>query len=275
MQQVAEFEGCPLAWDLEGDGPPLLFVQGVGVHGEGWRPQLAELSPRFACLTFDNRGLGRSRPAAKEISVTQMALDAFAVMDAAGFASAHVVGHSLGGLVAQQMALVARERVKSLSLMCTFAGGPASAPLTPKMLWWGLRSRLGTRPMRRRGFLHLLLAPQAIAATDLDRLAAELEPLFGHDLADLPDIADGQLKALARCNLARRLGELRGVPVLVLTGAHDPIAPPTAGRQLAAGIPFSRYVEVQDASHGLPITHPAQVNRLLAEHFAQSGAPRS
>jgi pimeloyl-ACP methyl ester carboxylesterase len=268
MKGFAESAGCRLAYELQGEGPPALFIQGVGVHGRGWQPQLGSLAGRFSGLTFDNRGLGGSHPAGGDISIPQMACDSLAVMDAAGFESAHVVGHSMGGLIALELALTAKARVRSLSLMCTFAGGKAVAPLTPRMIWWGLRSQLGTRRMRRRGFLNLLLSPQAVAGADLEAMAAEVADLFGHDLADAPKVQSAQLRAVHECERAARLGELAGLPTLILSGAHDPIAPPAAGRQLAGGIPGARYVEFADASHGLPITHAEAVNRLLFEHFA-------
>src|SRR6185312_15769295 len=95
-----------------------------------------------------------------------------------------------------------------------------------------------------------------------------LEPLFGHDLGDQPPIVWKQLKALRAYSAARRLGDLAGVPTLVLSAAHDPIAPPRLGRAIAEGIPGSRYAEFADASHGLPITHPHGVNELLADHLS-------
>lgn len=269
MAQVS-FQGCTLAYDLRGEGPPVLLIQGVGVAASGWRPQVETLAPHYSCLAFDHRGLGRSQPPAKAITIEQLAHDSLAVLDAAGFESAHVVGHSMGGIIAEQVALLARGRVRSLSLLCTFACGGSAAPLTPRMLWWGLGTRIGSRPMRRRAFLNLLLAPEAAAAADLERMAAELEPIFGHDLAVQPPIAGDQLKAVRNCDLRPRLGQLAGLPTLVLAAAHDPIAPPAAGRQLAAAIPGARYVQFADASHGLPITHAEQVNDLLAAHFATS-----
>jgi pimeloyl-ACP methyl ester carboxylesterase len=268
MQTTVDHDGCRLAYDLRGAGPPVLFVQGVGVHGDGWRPQTDALADRFACLSFDNRGVGRSRPAAGPISVERMAADARAVMDAAGWDSAHVVGHSLGGLVALRLALHDRPRVRSLSLLCTFAGGRAAAPLTPRMIWFGLRARVGTRRMRRRGFLRLVMPADALAREDPDALAARLAPVFGHDLGETSPAEGDQLRAMRAADFSPRLGELAGLPTLVMAGAHDPIAPPAAGRQIAAGIPGSEYVEYADASHGLPIQWPDRVNARLAEHIA-------
>jgi pimeloyl-ACP methyl ester carboxylesterase len=265
-----EHLGCRLAYRLGGraGGPPVLFVQGVGVHGDGWRPQVDGLGDRFSCLTFDNRGMAASQPiGTAAVPVGQMAADALALMDAVGWPSAHLVGHSLGGLVALQLALAAKARVRSLSLLCTFADGRIPTRLTPWMLWVGARTRIGTRRQRRRAFLRLVLPPTEWAAlADTDAAAAELAPLFGHDLADSPPVVMKQFAAMKACDLTPRLGELAGVSTLVVSAAHDRIAPPAAGRAIAAAVSGARYVEVADASHGLPIRHAGRVNGWLADH---------
>lgn len=266
-ESVVEHRGCRLAYSVCGSGPKVLFIQGVGVQGDGWRPQTDALSDRFTCLSFDNRGMGESQPFTPPITVEQMADDARAVMDAAGWDAAHVVGHSLGGLTAVQLALSARSGVKSLTLLCTFTGGKTAAPMTARMIWLGMRTKLGTRRMRRHSFLRLVLPPGQTA--DLDAMADKLAGLFGHDLADSPPVVDHQLKALRSTDLTSQLGELAGLPTLIVNAAHDPIAPPSAGRALHAGIPGSRYVEIADASHGWPITHAEQANAMLAEHFGE------
>ena len=264
--------GCRIAYDVRGTGPPVLLIQGVGVSGEGWRPQVDELAAHHACLWFDNRGMGQSQPVGASRTVHQMADDARALLDAVGWERAHVVGHSLGGPVALDLALSERRRVRSLSLLCTFASGRAAAPLTPRMVWAGLGARIGTRRMRRRAFMQLVLSPEALAGDDRDALAARLAPLFGHDLADQPPVTGLQLRAMRAADLTPRLGELNGVPTLVVSGAYDPIAPPRLGRTLATGIPGARYVEFPDASHGLPIQFARRVNGMLLAHFKGAAA---
>jgi pimeloyl-ACP methyl ester carboxylesterase len=261
VERVVEHRGCRLAYSVNGSGPAVLFIQGVGVQGTGWSPQTTELAASHTCLWFDNRGIGRSQPVGVEVTVAQMAEDARAVLDAGRIPTAHVVGHSLGGMVALRLALDARERVRSLSLVCTFTGSRTAAPLTPRMVWLGLRARVGTRSMRRRGFLQLVLPPGARADPK------ELAELFGHDLADQPPVVAAQLRAMRAVDLTDRLPELAGIPTLVVSAAYDPIAPPEAGQALRDGLAGSRYVEVADASHGLPITHAGRVNDLLREHF--------
>lgn len=246
-------------------GTTALFIQGVGAHGAGWRPQVDDLASNFTCLTFDNRGMARSQPAGVQITLEQMAEDALAILDTERLDSAHLVGHSLGGLAAIYVALSNRARVLSLTLMCTFAAGAAAAPLSLRLLWWGMRSRIGSRDMRRRGFLGLLWPPNA----NRSAISVEqLNELFGHDISDQPPIAAQQLYAMRHADASSRLSSLGQIPTLVMSATHDPIAPPVAGRMLRDRIPGARYVEVDEASHGLPIAHPSIVNLLLTRHLA-------
>jgi len=265
-----EHRGCWLAYNVRGDGPPVLLIQGVGLHGDGWRPQVDELAARYRCLTFDNRGMNRSQPIGVPLSVEQLAEDALVLMDAQGWETAHVVGHSLGGLIALHLALSARKRVRSLALLCTFARGRDATRLSPWMIWTGLCTRIGTRRQRRRAFLKLVLPPETLPASDPDALAERLAPIFGHDLAEQPPVAMKQLAAMQRYDATARLGELSGLPTLVVSAFHDRIARPELGRALAAGVPGARYVELPNASHGVPIERPEQINNLLLEHFAQT-----
>ena len=265
---VVEHDGCRLHYSVRGAGAPVLLIQGVGVHGDGWTPQVEALAPGYCCITFDNRGMGKSQPGCLAVTVEQMANDALAVLDAAGVDEpAHVVGHSLGGCVALQLALTRRERVKSLSLLCTFACGKHAAPMTWRMFWAGMRTRMGPKAWRRRAFLELVMPPTCLPAIDRDALAAELEPLFGHDLGEQPPVVSAQLKALRLFDVLPRLAELEGLPTLVVSAEHDPIAPPSAARAIAHGIPGARNVEISGASHGVPLHLPDRVNELLKEHF--------
>lgn len=159
-----EADGCPLHYTLHGSGDPILLIQGTGVHGEGWKPQTDEFAAQHACIRFDNRGMGLSQPIGTKLTIERMARDGLAVLEAAGWPSAHVVGHSLGGLVALELALLEPSRAKSLALLCTFADGGASAR-GAGIFWTGVRSRLGTARMRRHAFLELILSPRNCAGS--------------------------------------------------------------------------------------------------------------
>lgn len=265
-----ERAGCRLAYATRGAGPPVLLIQGVGVHGDGWLPQVDALAAHHRCLWFDNRGMTASQPVGSApFTVATFAADALALVETQGWSNVHVIGHSLGGLIALELALAARERVRILSLVCTFARG-AAAGSSAHMMWLGTRSRVGTRRMRRRAFLQIVYPPEVLAATDRDALAARLAPLFGHDLADHAPIEMKQLGAMRNHDVTRRLGELASLPTLVVSARHDPIAPPALGHAIADGIPGARFVVLDGASHGAPIQDPARVNALLLDHLAAS-----
>ncbi len=259
--------GCTLTYSVRGTGPPVLFIQGAGVHGSGWNPQVDGLQDRYRCLSFDNRGIGGSQPLGGRLTVEQMADDALALMDAQGWPSAHVVGHSMGGPIALHLALTARERVSSLALLCTFARGADVTRPSRWMIWMGLRTRLGTRRMRRLAFLEMVMPPKILTGADRDALAEQLGTVFGHDLADQPAIVMKQLAAMRAFDATGGLTRLATIPTLVVSAAHDRIARAELGRALASGIPGARYLEIAEAAHGVTIQQDREINDLLAEHF--------
>jgi pimeloyl-ACP methyl ester carboxylesterase len=252
-----------LHYEISGNGPPILFIQGIGVVGGCWRPQSVALEAHYQTLFFDNRGIGKSLPCAGKISIESMAADARALMDAAGWESAHVVGHSMGGVIAQELALNAPSRVRSLSLLCTFARGKDAARLTPWVLWMTLRTRIGTRRMRRRAFLEMLWPADSLRNADTDELAERVGELVGRDLADQPPVLMKQLMAMGRHDASARLKELWNIPTLVLSGEQDPIALPRYGKMLADAIPGARFEVMAATSHGMTIQKPDEVARRL------------
>jgi pimeloyl-ACP methyl ester carboxylesterase len=271
--KTLEAGGAVLRYVREGTGVPVILVQGVGVIGEGWRPQIDGLRDRYAVVAADNRGIGGSTFSGTALTVDDMAADVLALADAEGFDRFHLAGHSLGGLIAQAVALRRPERVISLALLCTFLHGREAARLTPDIIWTGLRTRIGTRAMRRRAFMQLVM-PEAYLRGAPPTLAGDLAVLFGHDLADQPPIVMKQLRAASRFDVSARLGTLTGTPTLVVAATHDRIALPSFGRALSDAIPGARYVEIPDAGHGCTIQCADRVNALLIGHFERAVAAR-
>jgi pimeloyl-ACP methyl ester carboxylesterase len=177
------------------------------------------------------------------------------------------MGHSLGGLIALYLALHARQRVRSLSLLCTFPRGADATKLSLWMLWVGTLTRIGPIRSRRHAFLRIVMPKGLLERTDRDKLAAQLEPIFGHDIGVHPPVVMPQLNAMKRYDATPRLAELEGIPTLVVSARHDPIARLEVGRAMAQAIPNARFVEFEDASHGAPIQCADRMNRLLLEHL--------
>ena len=264
-------DGARIYYGVTGTGPTVLLIQGIGAIGEGWRLQIRGLAHRYRMVSFDNRGIGKSPidPGNQHpLTVETMAADALAVLDAVGGAQAHLIGHSRGGVIAQQVALLAKTRVRSLALLCTFGRGKDAVRMTPTVLLRSLRMMVGTRRVRRQAFVELVMPPAAWERADRDQLAAELGLLFGRDLAEQPPILFRQVRAMAQHDTSARLSELGTIATLVMSGALDLVSFPHYGRALAAAIPGSRYVELPAAGHGATIQYATEVNDLLAQHLA-------
>jgi pimeloyl-ACP methyl ester carboxylesterase len=262
--------GASLLYSRTGHGPPVLLIQGVGVVGNGWTPQVDGLREQFTLVSFDNRGIGASINRDGRLTIDEMAADALAILDAEGIDRVHVAGHSMGGVIAQALALRAPARIKSLAFLCTFAKGKDGSKVTLPMLATALRMRIGTRAMRRNAFLELIMPERYLQQIDRPALAARLAPLFGHDLAEQPPIVMKQLGAMSKYDAGLRLRELAPIPTLVVSATDDRIASPATGRALAAAIPGAKYLEIPEAGHGLPIHRPAETNALLSEHWMQA-----
>ena len=260
-------EGLVLSYSRKGSGPAVVLVQGVGVIGAGWKPQTEALSDRYTVVTIDNRGIGHSTLDDRQLTVEDMAADVLAIADAEGIDRFHLAGHSMGGVIAQHIALTAPARVSALALLCTFLKGRQGTMIAPAMLPSAIRGRIGTRRMRRRAFVELIMPKPYLAVVNRDRLCDELGSLFGRDLADQPPIVMRQLRAMGRYDASARLASLGSIPTLVVSAAHDCIARPAYSRALAAAIPGARYVEFSEAGHAVTIQCAREINNLLQEHF--------
>lgn len=267
--------GARIHYVREGTGPAVLLIQGAGVGADGWRPQIEALADRFTVVALDNRGFGRSTAPGNDLSIELMARDALAIMDAERLDRFHLVGHSMGGLIAQAAALTAPQRVESLALLCTFLRGAEGARLSAGMILTALRMRIGTSRMRRNAFLELVMPAAYLRARDRVRLAESIGGLFGYDLARQPAFVMRQVRAMARYDASSRLHELAFLPTLVVGASYDRIARPEYGRALASRIPGAHVVEIPDAGHGVTIQCAGRINALLSEHFVRAAARRS
>ncbi|MEZ4315910.1 MAG: alpha/beta hydrolase [Myxococcota bacterium] len=250
-----------LHFETAGSGPRVLLVQGVGVAGCGWAPQVEGLKDAFELAWFDNRGVGASPgvPGTME----DMARAALEVMDALGWESASLVGHSLGGVIAQQVRVLAPERVERLGMLCTFAKGRSALSLEISDLWANLRTMVGTYGMRRRAFYELVSDP---TRPPTDENLAELESAFGRDLTALPGAATAQLRALLATDLREALSAMEPVPSLVVSAKRDRLAPVSQGPLLSAAL-RATYVEVP-GGHAVPVQDAPRINALLRELLA-------
>ena len=248
-----------------GSGPRVLLIQGTGCAGCAWSPQVDGLQEHFHLAWYDAPGMGQ-RPGSLT-SVEAMADDAAAVLDALGWDRAFIAGHSLGGVIAQQLALSAPERVAGLLLMCTFAQGSAAMPTTPADIWLQMRTVIGTQAMRRRAFFTMVSDPEISPA---EANIAAIEAVFQRPLHALPSAAFAQVRVLARTSLADSLGTL-DCPAAVLSASQDRIAPPAQGQRLADALGCS--FDTLAGGHAIPIQSAEAVSAWMRSQLESWASP--
>jgi pimeloyl-ACP methyl ester carboxylesterase len=222
---------------------PLLLIMGLGATLEWWQRLIPILTPRYRTIVYDNRGVGRSDVPPGPYSIPQMAEDAVAVMDAAGLESAHVFGASMGGMLAQELALRHASRVRSLILGCTACGGEHVVPASREV---GIA--LGARSTMTREQAMWTMAPYIFdEGTPRERVAEDIAVRLRATVTN-----DGYFAQLAAIRAWEgthdRLAGLT-MPVLVIHGETDQLVPVENGRIIARAIPHARLVTIAHASH--------------------------
>jgi 3-oxoadipate enol-lactonase len=245
---------------------PVLLIMGLGASSRLWFRLLPWLTREHRVIVFDNRGTGSSAPVRRRLTMAALAEDAVTVLDAAGIDRAHVVGASMGGMIAQHMGLEHRERVSSLVLACTTAGGRNGVPP------WRLLASAAVRPLlgTRRSFP--LVAPSLYAAATLrdqtDRVADDLERRMADSTSPLTLYA--QMGAIALHDTRPRLSELTGMPVLVVHGLEDRLVPPARGRELAELIPGAQLELIPACGHLLTTDAEEHTAGAILAHLDRS-----
>lgn len=240
-----------------GNGDPLLLIMGLGANVDWWYPDfLAPLAARYHVVAFDNRGAGRSERPPGPYSIRQMAEDAAALMDRLGWPSAHVLGMSMGGMIAQELALQHPERVRKLVLMVTTCGGPEQVPASPDVLKILYMPKEGITPEAMARSTLYLLYPREYIEKNPEKMEEVVEAMLRAPIT--PEGFALQLAAIIEWSSHSRLQDIRH-PTLIITGSEDILIPPENSRILARAIPGSRLVEYPGGGHGLITQFPEEV----------------
>ena len=234
-----------IAWERQGDGAPLLLIHGLGYARWGWEPVLPGLAERFGVLLFDNRGIGESDAPPGPYTVAELAADAVHVLDEAGVERAHVVGTSLGGMVAQEVALSYPNRVDLLVLACTTPGGPRAHPMPQVTVDLIAEAPTLEPAVALRRFVENALSPRTVAERP-----ELVERIMAHRLATAqqPAAWAAQAAAGAAFDAYDRLPRV-AAPTLVQTGTDDVVVDPRNADVLADLIPGARTESFAGAGH--------------------------
>lgn len=260
--------GREFHYERGGSGEPLLLIQGMsGTHVSWGQEFKGALEESFDVVAFDNRGIGLSAPVDGPFTIVEMAEDTAALLGELGLESAHVVGISMGGMIAQELALAEPGRLRSLTLGCTYCGGPGSQLMPEENLQKlvaGMSS--GDRDKAIRAGYEVNLSPAFRAdestwapfhemATSVPAAKATIElqaqAIFGHDTSG-------------------RLGEIE-VPSLIIHGTVDGVLPFPNGEQIASLMPAARFEVLEDVGHMFWWEQPQRSAELIREHALAIG----
>lgn len=227
-----------IAYETRGAGKPLLLMHGLGYGRWGWEPLLEPLADEFHVLFYDNRGIGDSDVPPGPYSARQLAEDAVAVLDAAGAERADVVGTSLGGMAAQELALGFADRVDRLVLACTTPGGLSAHPMPQQTVDLMLAAATLAPEVALRRFVENALAPGAPEEL--------VERIYALRLANPFDPKGWQAQAAAGVGFDA-LDRVSAIvaPTLVVTGTEDVVVDPRNSELLVERIPGARLERVQ------------------------------
>jgi len=266
-----------LHYERCGRGEPMLFITGFTISAAIFEPLLPLYAQRFECVTYDNRGSGRSGAPLRPTSMPELAADASRLLDALGLASAHVYGVSMGGMIAQELAISFPERVRGLILGCSWPGGPRS--VRPALRELGVLTAASARALSEPG--RPVLAP-ALFSPEFRRRqperVAELLELFSRYRPSVRG-ATAQWWATIYHDTIARLGRIRA-PTLVMHGERDAMAPLANARLLADRIPDAELAIVPGAGHAYALEAPQESLDLMLDWLERrgpvaAGAPRT
>ncbi len=259
FKQVRELE---IHYRTLGGGHPLLLLHGLGGSQADWDPVfLGDLASVCLVVAFDNRGSGRTGlPSDAPFTIEEMALDAVGLMDALGIGRAHVLGHSLGGMIAQSIALDHPDRVDRLVLASTSCGG-LQCIQPEKSIAELFTERTGTPEEYACRYVSALFPKWWYDEHReyVDRLTRS----YLEQMDDRKETA-GQFMAAAAFDSCRRLGEIRS-PTLILTGTEDEVVPPRNSWIMPGRMNGAKLVEFPGAGHGFISQEPHKSARVILD----------
>jgi pimeloyl-ACP methyl ester carboxylesterase len=248
-----------IAWESRGSGAPVLLVQGLGYARWGWDPVVPGLVERFRVLTFDNRGIGESDKPEGPYTAREMAADAVQVLDEAGLERAHVVGSSLGGMIAQEVAAAAPERVDRLVLCSTTPGGPNAVPMPEVTVRLFVEAATLPPEEALRRFVANALSSSAPAEL--------VDEIYARRLANPPDPAGWQAQAAAGTTFPGVDGSITA-PTLIVHGTDDNVVDCGNAQLLALQIPGARVELIPSGGHLFFWEQPDVFVRIVSEFLA-------
>jgi 3-oxoadipate enol-lactonase len=266
---TVEANGQTLYYEVHGKGEPLLCIMGLSADILAWALQIPAFSAAHKTIVLENRDVGRSSMATGEYEIADMARDTLALADALEFDSFHLLGYSMGGAIAQEVALQAPERVRTMTLAVTFASTGAWGRTLSDV--WASRVHKITREEHIDELM--LLNHSEEFYENAEGVAYVRGMMLQNPHPQPADAFIRQLAASARHDARERLGSLE-LPVQVVGGERDILVPVWKSRELAELIPGAKLSVFEGAPHGLCIERAEDFNRTVLEFIASAARPR-
>jgi pimeloyl-ACP methyl ester carboxylesterase len=255
----------PLPHEWHGQGEPLLLLSGLGGKGTSWRPFLAHAARRWRVLTLDHRGSGAAPGIEEPMAIADFAADVLRLLDRLGLERVRVIARSMGGMVAQELALAAPDRVERLVLVST--SGRADAHLSQVFLLWARMAEAGVpADVRHQSAMLWCLGRRA-----LERRGAANAYLSGKQSADRPLDYARQARAGAAHHALGRLQRL-AAPTLVVAGGDDRLTPVPHAEALAKAIPDAILRVIPEAGHLPYLEEPDRFESVVLPFLERNGS---
>ncbi len=256
---IAKTENLDIYYEIIGQGEPLVMIRGIGSNVDHWYEQVPILSKKYQLLVFDNRGIARSSDPGGSFSTKDMAADTIALMEAMGIKKAHVLGYSMGGMIAQELALAYPEKINGLILVATDCGislrikaRPEYSRLFSEMI------RLGTNEAKTAAAGCLFAKQTFESRPNIIERYAEVSLRFPAPQKTL----ERQWEAITRHDACDRLQNITA-PTLAITGSEDVLIPPENSRVLAERIPDARVRSIDGGGHLFVVEQAQQFNEAV------------
>lgn len=254
----AKINGITIDYMVEGQGEPLIMIIGLGSDQSNWRLQTALFKKYYRTITFDNRGVGKSEKPNGPYTIKMLSDDTIGLMDHLGIEKAHILGVSMGGMIAQELAINHPERVEKLVLGCTFARRDETSGFSPEInkaletYEGSLRDMVNLRRLAsvfidlsfNKGSYRVTLLPlmkTVVRLSTINGFAEQLGAILTHDAAD-------------------RLGKIKA-PTLVMAGTDDRVVKPVSSEVIANLVPKAKLVKIKGGSHGFSGEMSNEFNR--------------
>lgn len=256
-------ENISIHYQVSGEGPPLILIGGMGMPHQGWAMQVKAMSKAYTVIRFDNRGCGRSTTPDAPYTLADMTGDTLALMDHLGIGSARIVGASMGGFIALELALTAPDRVSSLVLAHT---APAMPPLTRQRIRLWMRLMEAGVPDELMAMEKLIwVFPEKAMEKEaaVKALLKHLKP--GKNIQSNKGFR-GQAEACGQFDVTGRLEEIRA-PALIIS-SRDDISIPLAHTRKLEALPGFRKTKIFDyGGHATHLIHADAFNHTVSEFF--------